>query len=179
MSDADLISISRIAKIHGRHRSAIHKIVDKLGMNSVKVASEETRGQKASHITMVDYQELERHLEEAVEEGHEDRHSGVFYLVVLEPDFDPGRFKVGFTTDLNERMRSHRTSVPFAKLVKTWPCKIQWEKTAIECITVDCEPLYTEVFRTDAIQKVIDRANRFFELMPKPIDKQDLHISTP
>jgi hypothetical protein len=91
---------------------------------------------------------------------------GVFYLLLLEPDHDPGRFKVGFATSLPERLRQLRCSAPLAKVIRTWPCKRLWEKTAIECVANDCERLHTEVFRTVSIESVLKRCERFFELMP-------------
>ena len=91
---------------------------------------------------------------------------GVFYLLLLEPDHDPGRFKVGFAVSLPERLRQLRCSAPFATVVGSWPCKSLWEKTAIECASCGCERLHTEVFRTVALETVIERCNQFFALMP-------------
>ena len=93
--------------------------------------------------------------------------NGFFYLIQLEPDFDPGRFKVGFATTIEDRIRQHKCSAPLLKLVKYWSCKPLWEKTAIECITCNCEKIHTEVFRTDSIETIIDKCNNFFDLMPK------------
>ena len=87
-------------------------------------------------------------------------------MIQLEPQFDPGRFKVGFTTNISERIRSHRTSAPFSAIIKQWSCKLLWEKTAIECMTQDCEQLHTEVFRTDNLNEVIGRGESFFGIMP-------------
>ena len=95
---------------------------------------------------------------------------GVFYLLQWEPDHDPGRFKVGFATSLPERLRTLKCSAPFIKVLATWPRKNLWEKTAIDCVTQGCERLHTEVFRTESIDNVWQRCERFFELMPK--DKQ-------
>ena len=36
---------------------------------------------------------------------------GVFYLLMLEPDHDPGRFKVAFAINLSERLRALRLSL--------------------------------------------------------------------
>jgi hypothetical protein len=91
---------------------------------------------------------------------------GVFYLLVLEPEHDPGRFKVGFAVSLPERLRQLRCSAPFARVVRSWPCKTLWEKTAIECASVGCERLHTEVFRTSSLDTVVERCNQFFSLMP-------------
>jgi len=46
---------------------------------------------------------------------------GFFYLIQLEPDHDPGRFKVGFTMDLDSRLQKHRCAAPFAHYLKSWP----------------------------------------------------------
>ncbi|MBU2583461.1 MAG: hypothetical protein KJ622_17260 [Alphaproteobacteria bacterium] len=82
----DLISISEIARTHSRHRSVVHKIIKRLGLETLRLRSDEVRGQVALHITR------------------------------------------------------------------------------------DCEKLNTDVFRTDAIQNVLDRADRFFENMPSLTD---------
>ncbi len=91
---------------------------------------------------------------------------GVFYLLMLEPDHDPGRFKVAFAINLSERLRALRCSAPFAKVINCWPCKRLWEKTAIDCVTKGCDRLHTEVFRTQSIKSVIERCQLFFDLMP-------------
>ncbi|SRR5260221_13752641 len=68
---------------------------------------------------------------------------GFFYLLQLEPDHDPGRFKVGFTTELPGRLQKHCCSAPFAKHLRNWPCRRVWERTAIDCVTNRCEQLHT------------------------------------
>ena len=94
---------------------------------------------------------------------------GYFYLIELEPAHDPGRFKVGFTTELEGRLQKHRCSAPFARYVKTWPCRRAWERTAIDCVTDGCERLHTEVFRSTLLESVVGRADSFFSVMPKPL----------
>ena len=174
-----LIAVNTIASIHGRNRRSLHKLVRRLGLNVVKERTDDSRGQLSSHITESDYETLKRHLDDyrvssdpVSPEVHQSEF-GVFYLVLLEPKLDPGRFKVGFTTNINERMRSYLTATPFAEVKETWPCKLIWEKTAIECISQDCEQLYTEVFRTNNIDDVIMRAKQFFNLMPQPTNNDD------
>lgn len=92
---------------------------------------------------------------------------GVFYMLQLEPEHDPGRFKVGFTTDPDGRLRKHRCSAPYARVLKSWPCRPIWERTAIECATHGLEQIHTEVFRAESIDGVIERGNRFFAVMPR------------
>jgi hypothetical protein len=91
---------------------------------------------------------------------------GYFYLIQLEPEYDPFRFKVGFTTDLTGRLRHHRCSAPFAEYLKNWPCRRTWERAAIDCTTVNTEQLHTEVFRCASLEAVLARAEQFFATMP-------------
>ena len=91
---------------------------------------------------------------------------GFFYLIQLEPEHDSGRFKVGFTMDLDGRLQKHRCSAPFAKYVRTWPCRRVWERAAIDCATNGCEQLHTEVFRGASLSQVAEHAETFFSMMP-------------
>lgn len=78
----------------------------------------------------------------------------------------------GFGADVNERLRRHKTSAPFARIIKAWPCRGLWEKTAIDCVSEGCERLHTEVFRTQDIGEVLKKADSFFGLMPDPSDSE-------
>lgn len=75
--------------------------------------------------------------------------------------------KVGFAVSLPEPLRTLGCSALFAKVVRTWPCKMLWERTAIDCVTEGCKQLHTEVFRAQAIEPVVQRCEPFFNLMPK------------
>jgi hypothetical protein len=68
--------------------------------------------------------------------------------------------------DLDGRLQKHRCSAPFAAYVKQWPSLRAWERTAMDCVTATCEKLHTEVFRARELAEVLDRADRFFSLMP-------------
>ncbi|NJR52122.1 MAG: hypothetical protein HC780_23645 [Leptolyngbyaceae cyanobacterium CSU_1_3] len=87
-------------------------------------------------------------------------------MIQLEPEFDPGRFKVGFAANMSERLRHLRCSAPFAVVMRTWPCRRLWEKTAIESVSDSCERLHTEVFRASSTDEIIVRCERFFAVMP-------------
>ena len=99
---------------------------------------------------------------------------GFFYMIQLEPDHDPGRFKVGFTTDLDGRLQKHRCAAPFAQYLKSWPCKRIWERAAMDCVTNGCERLHTEVFRAGSLEELAARAQAFFSMMPRlQVDSDD------
>jgi hypothetical protein len=92
---------------------------------------------------------------------------GFFYVIQLEPNHDPGRFKVGFTMDLEARLRKHRCAAPYAQYLDTWPCKRIWERAAIDCVTHECEQLHTEVFRARSLDQQRARGQSFFAMMAK------------
>jgi hypothetical protein len=177
------ISVIDLAAQHGMRKQTVFKVLARLGIETVKRAgnSKASRGQLIAYISGDDAQ---RFAEEVRSMADANRRAadgdgpdaaipeqGVFYLLQLEPERDPGRFKVGFATSLPERLRTLKCSAPFTTVLATWPCKNLWEKTAIDCVTQGCERLHTEVFRTDSIDGVRQRCERFFELMPK--DKKD------
>lgn len=177
------ISVIDLAAQYGVRKQTVFKVLARLGIETVKRPgnSKTNRGQVIAYISGHDAQRFAEEIRSmavanrsaADEDGPESAMAerGVFYLLQLEPDHDPVRFKVGFATSLPERLRTLKCSAPFTTVLATWPCKNLWEKTAIDCVTQACERLHTEVFRTESIDGVRQRCERFFELMPK--DKKD------
>lgn len=166
----DLISVIDFAKTLGKHKAIVFKILGRLGIETVKTKRNDARGQKVSYITADDCNRVREYF---IGSGNDFDAStalpdigGVFYLIQLEPEHDPGRFKLGFATSMEERLRTHKTAAPFSKVLKVWPCKLLWEKTAIECAAQGCERIHTEVFRTSSIDAVLARCEQFFKLMP-------------
>ncbi len=177
MSD-ELISVIDLAGQYGKRKQTIFKVLRRLGIETKKLRSANNRGQVIAYITN---DESHLVLSDLRSEGLEQEFSssfpdallaeqGVFYLLVLEPDHDSGRFKVGFATNLSERLRALRCSAPFLQVM---PCKRLWEKTAIESVANGCERLHTEVFRTTSLETVLASCDRFFELMPTLPSKGD------
>ncbi len=170
--EKELISvIDAAAQLGIPYKQTLFKIIKRLGISTVKQRSSGHRNQLISYITPDDLDLVKQHLSQGKAEVREASpvqqiDQGVFYLIQLEPEHDPGRFKVGFASNLSERLRSHRCSAPLATVLATWPCRPLWEKTAIDCVTQSCEQIHTEVFRTDDIAKVKNRCEQFFALMP-------------
>jgi hypothetical protein len=178
--DDGLISVIDLASELGRRKQTIFKVINRLKIETHKLSTNNSRGQLVVHVAVDDAKRIREELiasSTGSDDGAETDNNigngqilsqrGVFYLLQLEPNQDPGRFKVGFATDLAERLRHHRCSAPFAAVVKFWACRSLWEKTAIDCVTEGCERLHTEVFRTMSINTVIAKCEQFFELMPK------------
>jgi len=178
--DQELISVSDVAQELGTRKQQVFKVLKKIGITPTKQRDATRRNQLASYVTRAEVERLKREhpwrargsgtRDTDVENGGESVYSmevGVFYVVQLEPKHDPGRFKVGFAANMDERLRKHRCSAPFAVVLKTWRCRRVWERAAIDCVTVDCDQLYTEVFRTDSVEDVVRRAEAFFDVMPE------------
>jgi hypothetical protein len=171
---ADLIAIAELADELGTYRATVFKIVKRLGIQPAKRRDSERGGQQIALVTPAEASAIR----EAFTAGRRSgagasgdgealaADEGRFYLIQLEPEHDPGRFKVGFTTDLDGRLRHHRCSAPFAQYRRHWPCRRTWERAAIDCMTDGVEQLHTEVFRSPSLDEVLARGERFFEVMP-------------
>lgn len=170
-----LFSVRDFAEQNGLRKQTVFKVLKRLGINASKSrGNDQSRGQLVSYITGDDA----RRILDAVgcvvrqEVGDADLpfaslyDIGVFYLLCLEPKHDPGRFKVGFAVNISNRLRQLRCSAPFARIIRTWPCRGLWEKTAIESVTNGCERLHTEVFRASSLESVGRKCDEFFGLMP-------------
>ena len=168
------IAVAELADELGTYKQTIFKIAKRLNLQAMK-RREPTRGNQL--IALVSEADAAA-IRDAFAQG---RRSGVqgtsdiaefapdegwFYLIQLEPEHDPGRFKVGFTTDLDGRLRHHRCSAPFAVYKKTWPCRRTWERAAIDCLASGVEQLHTEVFRGRSLDEAVRRGDQFFSVMP-------------
>jgi hypothetical protein len=174
----EMISVGDLASQFGKRKQTVFKVLRRLRIEPRKLRSSDRRCQLVSYVTAEESRLVAGELRSAapaVKSGDEvgappealPGEHGVFYLLLLEPEHDPGRFKVGFAVSLPERLRTLRCSAPFLTVIQTWPCKMLWEKTAIDCVTGGCKQLHTEVFRTRSIEAVVRRCEQFFSLMPK------------
>ena len=110
-----------------KRKQSIFKLLKRRGIEQVKALGEGARGQAISYISQHDYEQLLPELSSTESDFGQSVEAeptpGVFYLIQLEPEHDPGRFKIGFASNIDERLRSHRTAAPLCQLVKTWPCQ--------------------------------------------------------
>jgi hypothetical protein len=177
------IVMAELADELGIYKQTVFKIAKRLGIQPAKRRDPARGNQLIAFVTEVDAAAIRNEHSQGRRIGVQGSSDAVefapdegwFYLIQLEPEHDPGRFKVGFTTDLDGRLRHHRCSAPFATYLKTWPCKRLWERAAIDCLTVGTEQLHTEVFRTSSLNSIIEIGDRFFSIMPQvsPITSSD------
>ncbi len=173
----EMISVIDAGKQLGRAKATVFKIMKRLGMNALKRRDVGSKNQVVAYLSLTDFERIKEELTSATSviaeevqmadfDGFISAEIGVFYLVQLEPDHDPFRFKVGFASNLNDRLRALRCSAPFSKVVKSWACRRLWEKTAIDCVTFGCDKLHTEVFRCSSLESVQAKCEQFFGMMP-------------
>jgi hypothetical protein len=179
--DEDRIAIVDLADELQVRKQRIFKMLERLGISATRRRDSERRGQYVAVVTAAEAATIRVELGRASAAASPDGASaarlmddvGYFYLIRLEPEHDPGRFKVGFTTELDGRLQKHRCSAPFAEFMKTWPCRRVWERAAIDCATNGCEKLHTEVFRTTSLELVSSRGDAFFSVMPNLLAEVD------
>ena len=168
------VALAELADELGIYKQTVFKIAKRLSIQPVKRRDPARGNQLTSLVTEAEAAVIRDGYAQGRRGGVQENSDmpefapdeGWFYLIQLEPEHDPNRFKVGFTTDLDGRLRHHRCSAPFSKYLKAWACKRLWERAAIDCLTVGAEQLHTEVFRTASLQQVMERGDRFFAIMP-------------
>jgi len=181
MSDT-LVSVGELADELQVRKQRIFKLLPRLGIQPTHLHDPSRGNQRVAVVTALEAHEIRQALDDTPEtrkplSGQAGSalmdDSGYFYLIQLEPALDSGRFKAGFTVDLDGRLAKHRCSAPFASYLNYWPCLRAWERTAIDCVADGAERLHTEVFRVSDIEKTLSKAESFFAVMPQVIVNQE------
>ena len=182
MSDG-YISLKQLAGELGMDRSHARRYVLNLGVTPVKRRTPESGGQLTLTVSAQEA-EFIRHTRE--EQGFLDsqkpvaNETGFFYAIQLVPELAPGRIKLGFADGVELRLAQHRTSAPTARLLKSWPCRRAWERTAIDALSALGGALVlNEVCEFEAIDELLQRGDEFFRLLPDPSTRTALSPSSP
>jgi hypothetical protein len=174
MGADEFVSLKQLAKALGLDRSNALKYIRKQRFKGAKRRTLDSGGQLALSFTK---EEAERIIALRREQGFFggpeakpiSEEKGSFYVIQLVPELDPNRVKLGFASDVDDRLQQHRTSAPTAAVRKTWPCRKTWEVTAIAALTATgCRLILNEVFECDDLEKLLARGDAFFALLPDP-----------
>ena len=178
MTEPERIAIVDLADDLQVRKQRIFKILPRLGVRPTQRREASRGNQNVATVSQTEAVAIRAEIEKTAASSSSDGSRlgspaafysddiGFFYLMRLEPELDEGRFKVGFTMDLDGRFQKHRCSAPFVQYIDTWPCKRVWERAAIDCTTNGCEQLHTEVFRAPSLEQVTTQAQSFFQMMP-------------
>lgn len=168
------IFISDLASEMEMDRSNLRKYILSRGLTPVRVRNPKVGNQLMIALSLEDAETVRKmrsgegyKVDPAKPERAISLDWGHFYVVQLVPELDPKRIKVGFSSNIQSRFRSHRVSAPTAKLLGTWNCKRSWEQAAIASVTRDgCKLISNETFTCDNVAELENRAEDFFAVMP-------------
>src|SRR6516225_5467594 len=99
--DEELISVRDVAAQHGKRKQTVFRILKRLGIETTKQRSITGKNQLIAYITQDQFKLVRAELVAIGGDESEDDslngaevavEQGVFYLIQLEPQFDPGRF---------------------------------------------------------------------------------------
>ena len=165
-----MIPIRDIAQEVGLDRSHAHKLAKRLRLEVANIRDGET-GQMVSAVSEADADTMRAYRKPFGEgpagKSFQAPQSGVFYIVVADPQHAPLRVKMGFTASLGERVREYRCLAPEVKVVAKWPSRRAWERAAMDAITNDprVSHLKGEVYDVESLDVIIERGSAFFAML--------------
>lgn len=167
------VTIKELAEEIGIDKSNARKYVIDNGFQFEKIRTLETQNQLTLVLTIEQAEQVKQlRLSHGFAINGRAQSAGtskttIFYIIQLVPELDCKRVKLGYTGNLNARLRAHRTTCPNAKVLAYYPCLETWELAAIASITREgCELIGNEVYQTSDLDMMIDRADTFFAIMP-------------
>jgi hypothetical protein len=167
-----LVYLTHLAAELGYTKAAFHRVVRRAGIEPRQVPSDFSRGQRTLAITAEEADRLRATGRGSklgtTERVSRDPDEGVFYALVLDA-IRPGRVKLGFTSDLEQRLANYRTSSPEVQVLFAIPCRRGWEATTMAALTnVDeCRQVGQEVFDYANLDVLADRACSWFAMLPE------------
>ena len=171
----DFVTLKELAQEFGLDRSNVRKYVLSAGFEPVRVRTPESRGQLTLALTVEDAETVRdlRDKEGFIKSQVVDENGdGYIYVIQLVPELKPERIKLGYTKNIQSRLKAHKTTAPTAKILKEYPCKRTWEPAAISVVTKDgCILIGGEVYDCTSLDTIMNRCDAFFMLMPQ-VDKK-------
>jgi len=168
---SNYITLAQLATELGMDRSNLGKYIRANGFSFTKIRTKESNNQLTLALTEGDAESI-RQLRTSlgfhsnpkpIENG-----DGYFYVIQVVPDLDTNRVKLGFASNVNARLATYKTSSPSATLLKSWPCRVSWERAAMDSITrAGCSQIGIEVFTCDDLDRLVRNGDSFFKIMPK------------
>lgn len=166
----EYVTIGELAAELSMDKSHLRKYVLRAAFDFVKVRTSESRSQLTLALTAEDAEAIREMRQRQGFSGTMrpiKNGNGRFYVIQVVPEYDRNRVKLGFATDVDVRLLSHRTAAPTAEIVGSWPCRASWEATAIASVTRSgCTLVANEVFTCDNLDALVARCDAFFALMP-------------
>lgn len=123
----------------------------------------QTQNEKNMYLSSIRAADLAKLKDSLTNKSHSE--NGFFYMIALVPEYSRGRIKLGFATNVEERLGNHRTAAPTAELVRCWPCKRAFEKTIIAALSSLGKQVRNEVYDFDNVDLIVSKAETLFSLL--------------
>lgn len=86
--------------------------------------------------------------------------AGHFYMIRIREDHAGHVVKLGFSTNVQRRLKTFQSVAPEAQLVQTWPAAATWEYPIMRRATKkNTETLFQELFRVKDLQALRRQVN--------------------
>ena len=154
----EFYNLRQIAKDLGITYQTVKSRTEQLEIEVVQIQNEKNLYQ--SSIRSADVGRLKDSL---ANKSHSE--NGFFYMIALIPEYNRGRIKVGFASNVEERLGNHRTAAPTAELVRCWPCKRAFEKTIIAALSSLGKQVRNEVYDFPNVDLIVAKAETLFSLL--------------
>ena len=128
---SDTVRFSDLAKKLGVGIDTIRRTVAKLGDDLGIVVQRESHSSRAQCLSVEDadklityFEQRDKHVASTTPSEAAGSYSnyGYFYIIQLLPELFPERVKIGYTDNLETRLREHQTAAPTARYLKSWQC---------------------------------------------------------
>jgi len=180
----DFMTFRELADLIGVEVSSVRRNVKRLNFEIRKEKTSSSKGAVVHCLSIDDSNKLISHFETKNKpESNADLSAldrfGYFYIILLIPEAIPNRVKIGYTDNLEKRLREHQTAAPTAQFLGHWKCKRSWDQAAMACITQEgCQLVMNEVYEGD-IEGFLNRAEQFFNIMPENLSNPELSERSP
>lgn len=169
--DNEFVPITRLAKWLGMDYSQARRYVLELGYVPRRRYIADPVDQLTLCVTQAEAEEIasQRASETPVRSIAPVSEAGIFYVIQMVPKLDPNFLKLGFAESLEQRIAQYQITTPFARALRTWPCKRSWEQAAIDTLTrVGCRLVINKVFECNDPGMLLERGDVFFSMLPPP-----------
>jgi len=163
------VTLTEISEQLGLDRSSARKYILNLNFtNPFRIRTKESGNQLCLAWSVEDAEKI---LQERKKKGFfdevkvENSLDGFFYLIKIIPELSKKRVKLGFSSNFDSRLNSHRCISPTLEVIKVWECKRYWEPVLIDLLeTIAVKKYSSEVFDFDCIDELIKKTEAFFSL---------------
>ncbi len=169
------IPVWKVSKELRLDRSNLLKDIKSKKYGSIElkfIRDKNKQNQKVVAISKKDYLTIKNY---RIENGFEEKklinygtNNGIFYIIQTNPHNIPKRYKFGFTSDLDNRIRSYKSVCPNMKIIKKFKCDNIHELPLLRMVSTYGNRIGQEVYEIENINRIIKEIKEALnKLLPK------------